>query len=82
MKHEIGGLLTPDGRHFLRGVGTPPRYSTYDASTGEEVKAYPQLRDVPPILSMSGNSKSLLCREGSNLKVFDVDSGKEISRWT
>jgi WD40 repeat protein len=50
----------------------------YDASTGKEVNAYRQLRDVPPILSMSRNGKSLLCREGQNLKVYDVSSGKEI----
>jgi hypothetical protein len=74
------GLLTPDGRHVLRSciLAGGRTLGVYDAGTGKEVNAYQQLRDVPRILSMSRNGKSLLCREGHNLKAYDVASGKEI----
>jgi WD40 repeat protein len=80
-QHDPGDrvLLTSDGRYVLRQQGTPPRLRAFDARTGKEVNAYPQLRNVPLIhLMMSRNGKSLLCSEGPNLKVYDVDSGKEI----
>jgi WD40 repeat protein len=77
---EDGWLLTPDGRHLLRYSSQAGGHllGVYDASTGKEVNAYQQLRDVSGIISMSRNGKSLLCREGHNLKVYDVGSGKEI----
>src|SRR5262249_44266607 len=48
-------LLTPDGRHVLRycHLDGGRLRGVHDAGTGKEVDAYQQLRDVPPILSMS-----------------------------
>ena len=76
-------LFTADGRHLLfQRKGRAPLLA-FDAGTGKEANAYPQLADVPSLHYLAGGRggvvrKSLLCCSGRNLRVYDVASGKEI----
>jgi uncharacterized protein (TIGR03067 family) len=71
-------FLTPDGQHLIYQTDGKAPLRVLDASTGEEVDAYKQLRDVPKVVGFSGDGKRLMCDAGGKLKEYDVASGKEI----
>jgi hypothetical protein len=79
--HYVGsGLrLTLDGRHIIyQSAGPPRRLQVYDAGTGKEVNAYPQLRDLQSGIYQISETGKLLCRDGRNLNLNEVATGKEI----
>jgi len=73
-------LLTQDGRHIIYQAppALPRRLQVYDASTGKEVNAYPQLRNLQPGIYQILGTGQMLCRDGRNLKIYEVATGKEV----
>jgi len=71
--------LTPDGRHiYYQWAGPPRRLQVFDVGTGKEVNAYPQLRDLQPIIIQILGTGKLLGLDGRNLKIYEVATGKEV----
>jgi WD40 repeat protein len=70
-------IPTADGSHLLYQPDGKPPLHALDATTGKEVDAYRQLRDVP-LGSFTADGKQLLCSEGRKVKVYDVATGKEV----
>jgi serine/threonine protein kinase/WD40 repeat protein len=70
-------LLTPDGRRILVQSAGKALYAL-DTKAGDEVDAYPQLRNITRIRGMSANGERLLCEDGRNLKVYAMATGREL----